>query len=1073
MKNWRTINRKFLTVLTLLIMVIFNVGQGPVFAAGTISDNTKGEKPFPSLAPMLQMRSLISPQVLQNEIGNANVKAKIGYDGRFNIGVKELQTDNWFNTIYAWPSDPWSSFTTVRVDGTDKVFGNTNDGQFLAQSNVDAATNESLWKTGEISVKQVIQAGLNPATGVDDAIQIKYVLTNTGASDHNVGLRIMLDTMVNGNDSAPFRVPGKNGMESINYEKDYLGSDVPAFWQCFNNFDNPDISAQYTMSGRNSTPPDRFTIARWGSISGTTWDYGIYPGASTGDSAVGMWWNPVSVAPGETKTITTYYGRPGVGGSQTLVLSGRQRIPYDEWSATSFNIIAYLHNNTGATLDNARLEIVPGPGIELDNNDPSHSLGTVMIGDTTQTTWSLGVTEPGSHFITVNAYADGGMTPFATAQYQVEALEPIVPPNIVLGGTNGISSDGTPVSGRVTPLTISATFDNPQAQSATLIATDANGDRYEAEMTSNNGVLWTHSFVPSQKGLWESPLTIQVIPHYPDGTNGNTLTFPIVLVDPSGYVYNSAQGEDWRLPDATVRLQYLDPDLQTWVNMSDEAYSGRMSPITNPQITGSDGRYAWDVAEGQYRVIVSRDGFDTVTSYSVIVPPPVTDLNIGLIPNDATQPTMSYFGVTEDQTYYQPVNVDLTASDDLSGVRNITYALDSETETQVDGDSATLNVSSLGVHEINFTAVDYAGNTTSGSVSFTIAEEQQEQEGFTVNVPGLNGIKAEFINPQTNEVISSSDWGNESVTVENISGELILKVTHVNPSYNVPITYTIPSTINVSNEREYTLNPVDISIPPFVTAEGVPAQVEAQVLYNSRAIDAPETINASTGGTLKELPLNSGKYQVLINYSNSAAVTNMTFTNGSVQSPTIVAPAISSQTYPLLLGSPFSLPSGLLSPVTQTNTNPAVVENGTVLYTVKVPGLNNIRAELLNPETNEVVASSGWGNQSVALDALAGDYILQVIHNHLGYDNPITFKVSDTVTVQNGGVATINPVTVKIPAMVNTLTTPRVLFGQIFYKGKAADVNQLFFSSIGGAFKEMPLNADHYDLHILFDPVLR
>ena len=182
-------------------------------------------------------------------IGNDFVQAKVGMDGRFNTGQKELGSDNWFNTIYSWPSDPWSSFTTVKVDGVDLIYGNTPDGQFIqSPTNLDNnSRNESTWKTGDITVKQVLQAGLNPATGQPDAMEIRYIITNTGNTSHDVGMRVMLDTMVNGNDSAPFKVPSKNGVESINFEKDYIGDEVPAFWQVFNNFDNPDISAQYTL----------------------------------------------------------------------------------------------------------------------------------------------------------------------------------------------------------------------------------------------------------------------------------------------------------------------------------------------------------------------------------------------------------------------------------------------------------------------------------------------------------------------------------------------------------------------------------------------------------------------------------------------------------------------------------------------------------------------------------------------------------------------------------------------------------------------------------------------------------
>ncbi|MGI1659196.1 MAG: carboxypeptidase-like regulatory domain-containing protein [Desulfitobacterium sp.] len=1015
---------KLMVVLALTIMMLFSFGQGAVFAADSASEEVKGEKPFPSPAPAT--RSLLA---LQNgTIGNDNVQAKIGSDGRFNAGLKELGRDNWFNMIYAWPSDPWSSFTSLKVDGIDKVFGNTNDGQFVQiPRNMNDFTNEAIWKTGDVSVKQVVQAGLNPATGIDDAIQIKYVLTNTGANNHEVGLRIMFDTMVNGNDSAPFRVPSETGMESINYEKDYLGDQVPAFWQVFQTFDNPDISAQYTMRGRNATPPDRFSIARWGNIDNTMWDYNINPGSYTGDSAVGMWWNPVTIAPGETKTIITYYGRPGVGGNDTLVLSGRQRIPYEEWSTTPFNIIAYLHNNTGSMLNGTRLEIIPGPGINLVNHDASHAIGQVMIGDTTQTTWSIQPNQAGIHNLTVNAYQEGNPIPFATAQYGIEALEPVVPPNISLVGNSGIANDGTPIAGRLGPLTINAEFANPPALGVTLIATDANGDRYEQQMTSADGVHWTHKFTPSSVGLWESPMSIQMIPLYAGG-NGAPLTFNVILIDPSGYVFNATQGEGWRLPDATVRLQYFDPALQAWVNMSEDAYSGRMSPINNPQLTGEDGRYAWDVAAGQYRVVVNRVGFDSMTSNPVDVPPEVTDLNIGLTPNDLIAPSISYSGVAGGQTYVDPVSLQVSATDATSGLRSLAYSINGAPEVKADGGAATVDFAAVGAYVVNFSAVDYAGNSVTESVSFNI--NAGAQTGFKINVPGLAGIRAELLNPQTNAVVASSDWGSESVMIKDVTGLFKIRVTHNNPAFNVPISYTTPVPVNVTNGGEYTINPVNIVVPPFKNAPGIPAEVAAEVMFNNQVINAPITVSTTTGGAIKVLPLNSGKYQVQLKYRAENSNANIIFTEG-------------------------------------TNTS------GNAVYTVKAPGLFQIKAELLNPESNAVVAASAWGNGSATVTSLPGDYILKVTRKHPGFDNPVAFTVPGVVSVKNGGSATILPILVKIPALVITPETPKTFYGQVFYNDMSADVKQLFLPFVGGSFKELPLNDDQYEVRLTYDPIIR
>ena len=515
--------------------------------------------------------------------------------------------------------------------------------------------------------------------------------------------------------------------------------------------------------------PDRFTIARWGGINNTKWDYQINPGSRTGDSAVGMWWNPQTLAPGEQKVITTYYGRPGVGGDQALVLSGRQKLTYDEWSAESFNLISYFTNNSPSTLSNVRLVLEADPGVTLVGNDPEHSLGTITSGQTTQSSWKLQPNTHGKHTVTVHAYADGSDEPFATAEFEVEALEPIVPENIELGGSNGTASDGTPMAGRLSPLTVNASFQDPRAVGVDLTATDADGKVYEAEMTSSNGVNWTHTFIPNAKGLWGSPMTIKVVPRYSDGSTGEPQEFPIVLIDPSGFIYNEDKGEDWKLPEATVVLQYFDPLLETWINMSEEAYPGRMSPITNPQVTGSDGRYAWDAAEGTYRVVVSRPGFETTTSREVVIPPPVTDLDVALKPTDNIKPTVTVAGVSEGNSYTEPVTVNVSSNDDEAGVRYITYKIDGNEPVVTNGDHVTLPaLETVGSHTIILTSVDHAGNEEVKEIHFEIASpEEPAEDMMTLVLAALEKSKS-----AQNSIKAALDKVNANASRELINGDL-------------------------------------------------------------------------------------------------------------------------------------------------------------------------------------------------------------------------------------------------------------------------------------------------------------
>ena len=132
---------------------------------------------------------------------------------------------------------------------------------------------------------------------------------------HSVGLRIMIDTMLNGNDAAPFRIPG---LGDVTNETLLTGAAVPSYWQAFNSLANAAIASQGTLRGADATTPDRFGVFNWSSIDSQLWDYTPPLNNPTGDSAVAMWWDPVNLAPGGALTLVTYYGL----GSQTVVTGG-------------------------------------------------------------------------------------------------------------------------------------------------------------------------------------------------------------------------------------------------------------------------------------------------------------------------------------------------------------------------------------------------------------------------------------------------------------------------------------------------------------------------------------------------------------------------------------------------------------------------------------------------------------------------------------------------------------------------------------------------------------------------------
>lgn len=100
-----------------------------------------------------------------------------------------------------------------------------------------------------------------------------------------------------------------------------------------------------------------------------------------------------------------------------------------------------------------------------------------------------------------------------------------------------------------------------------------------------------------------------------------------IYIDPAGYIYDSATGQ--RIAGATVWLQRPNGS-GGWENVPTGQTPPVSQPDVNPQMTGPDGQYQWDVLAGAYRVHVEAPGYDAADSLVVSIPPPVTDLHVGL-----------------------------------------------------------------------------------------------------------------------------------------------------------------------------------------------------------------------------------------------------------------------------------------------------------------------------------------------------------------------------------------------------------------------------------------------------------
>ena len=353
----------------------------------------QGDKNQPGSMGLFADSASESLSIMTTESSSEYLAILVRDDGRFNSGGTRTPVDpmSWFNISYMWPYNYGTSFTSIMIDGSADYYGGGSG--VLVQAPTDDPSNmanNSIWQYGDVEVKQTLQIVNGTSTGLPDTGMYKYTVRNTGTESHNVGIRIMIDTMLNNNDGAPFRVPG---VGAVTQEMEFLGEDIPQYWQAFYSLDNPDVMAQGTLIGGGATTPDRFVLSDWTYIVNTIWDYTVNPLESvTNDSAVAVYWYPVSIGPGESREFVTFYGLGEISGTADLSITGPGALDVvgGQWSPSPFSATAYIANNTAIAMSDVPVTIALPSGLGLaPGENGSHSIAGIAPGATEQTSWDV------------------------------------------------------------------------------------------------------------------------------------------------------------------------------------------------------------------------------------------------------------------------------------------------------------------------------------------------------------------------------------------------------------------------------------------------------------------------------------------------------------------------------------------------------------------------------------------------------------------------------------------------------------------------------------------------------------
>lgn len=343
-------------------------------------------------------------------VGNAIVTASVDESS----GEFYIETADGKSLLY---NDFYTGRAIVRVDGTSYLFG-SSDGTWITPPTYSSNTVTGTWRitnVSDIRVTMSLSIVQSTTTGNYDTYKISYDIRNTGSTAHSVGFYKMLDTNLNQNDDAP--VSAGDGYNRN--ERSFSDSSVPNFWQAYE--DGPTqtsdkLVAQGTLYGGGAVKPDRLALGSWWNLREVQWDY--TPAGTYDDSAVGMWWNPVSISAGGSRTVTTLYGLgavESVTGDIALSVSSESQLTAENGTLVPnpFQVSALVTNTSGSTLSNVELLIELPAGLSLAGGETAvKSLGTMTNGLSMQAQWLVLATEKNteelySYAVTVTTSTSG------------------------------------------------------------------------------------------------------------------------------------------------------------------------------------------------------------------------------------------------------------------------------------------------------------------------------------------------------------------------------------------------------------------------------------------------------------------------------------------------------------------------------------------------------------------------------------------------------------------------------------------------------------------------------------------
>ena len=214
--------------------------------------------------------------------------------------------------------DPRTSFLAVSVD--DRSYKMGEAASFKTRIGGTAAAPALIFESAALVVKEDFSFIRTAGSSLANGVRITVTVTNRGGASARVGIRMLFDTILGEGSSAHFSTVAR----MIESEAVIEPGSAETYW----------ISGGSALSIMGSVPlagrPDMVHFANWKRLNEAAWKVPFSPGRnfnalpfSIGDSAVGYYFDPAELDPGQSRTVSILLASKDENGFEKNTALGR------------------------------------------------------------------------------------------------------------------------------------------------------------------------------------------------------------------------------------------------------------------------------------------------------------------------------------------------------------------------------------------------------------------------------------------------------------------------------------------------------------------------------------------------------------------------------------------------------------------------------------------------------------------------------------------------------------------------------------------------------------------------------